>query len=389
LKIKKIDAFGNNSIKVPFFRPYIDKEDIKSIGNSLKRPLLTDGPILQEFESKFSKFAGAKFAVGVSNATSALQLSLKALGIKKNDEVILPDMTFVATGNAILNVGATPVIVDVNEDMNISLDSIKESITSKTKAIIPVHFAGKICDIKNIKKITKTNNLFLIEDCAHAIGAKFENKHAGTFGDAGCFSFYPTKNITTIEGGMVICNSKNTAQRIQSFRNHGITQTLKQRFSDGKPWDYDEIEPGYNFRLDEIRASLGISQLKKISKLNSLRRKACEYYNSELKNIDGIESPEISKKNDNAFHLYIIKIKKEYGLSRDKLFLKLLNSGIRTSVHYKPLHKFTVFKKATKIKKELKNSKILYGEILSLPLFPMITKTEQNYVIEKIKQFQG
>jgi len=388
LKIKKIDAFGNNSIKVPFFRPYIDKEDIKSIENSLRQPLLTDGPILQEFESKFSKFTGTKFAVGVSNATSALQLSLKALGIQKNDEVILPDMTFVATGNAILNVGATPVIVDVNDDMNISLDSIKESITSKTKAIIPVHFAGKICDIKNIKKIATTNNLFLIEDCAHAIGAKFENKHAGTFGDAGCFSFYPTKNITTIEGGMVICNSKNTLQRIQSFRNHGITRTLKQRFSDGKPWDYDEIEPGYNFRLDEIRASLGISQLNKISKLNALRRKACEYYNSKLDNIDGIESPQLSKKNDNAFHLYIIKIKKDYGLSRDKLFLKLLNSGIRTSVHYKPLHKFTVFKKTAKIKKELKNSKNLYTEILSLPLFPMITKKEQDYVIENIKKLK-
>jgi len=389
LKIKKTDAFGNNSIKVPFFRPYIDKEDIKSIENSLKRPLLTDGPILQEFESKFSKFTGGRFAVGVSNATSALQLSLKALGIKKNDEVILPDMTFVATGNAILNVGATPVIVDVNDDMNISLDSIKESITSKTKAIIPVHFAGKICDIKNIKKIARTNNLFLIEDCAHAIGAKFENKHAGTFGDTGCFSFYPTKNITTLEGGMVICNSKNIAQRIKSFRNHGITQTLKQRFSGGKPWDYDEIEPGYNFRLDEIRASLGISQLKKISRLNNMRRKACEYYTSKLKNINGIEPPETSKKNDNAFHLYIIKIKKEYGLSRDKLFLKLLNSGIRTSVHYKPLHKFTVFKKEAKIKNELKISNSLYNEILSLPLFPMITQTEQNYVIEKIKQFQG
>ena len=272
--------------------------------------------------------------------------------------------------------------------MNISLDSIKESITSKTKAIIPVHFAGKICDIKNIKKIATTNNLFLIEDCAHAIGAKFENKHAGTFGDAGCFSFYPTKNITTIEGGMVICNSKNTLQRIQSFRNHGITRTLKQRFSDGKPWDYDEIEPGYNFRLDEIRASLGISQLNKISKLNALRRKACEYYNSKLDNIDGIESPQLSKKNDNAFHLYIIKIKKDYGLSRDKLFLKLLNSGIRTSVHYKPLHKFTVFKKTAKIKKELKNSKNLYTEILSLPLFPMITKKEQDYVIENIKKLK-
>ena len=385
MKIKKTDAFGNNFIKVPFFKPYIDNEDVKSIKNALKRSLLTDGPILQEFESKFSKFSGAKFSVGVSNATSALQLSLKALGVKKNDEVIIPDMTFVATGNAVLNVGAIPVLADINNDMNISLDSIQENINSKTKAIIPVHFAGKICNIKNIKKIARKNNLLLIEDCAHSIGAKFENNHAGTFGDAGCFSFYPTKNITTIEGGMVICNSKNISQKLQSLRNHGLTKSLNQRFTSGKPWDYDEVEPGYNFRLDEIRSSLGISQLKKISKLNNLRRKACEYYNYKLKNIDGIECPEISKNNDNAFHLYIIKIKKEYGLSRDKLFLKLLNFGVRTSVHYKPLHKFTAFKKSAKIQGKLKNSKIIYNEILSLPLYPMISQKEQNLVINLIK----
>jgi len=386
---KKHDAFNDKSIKVPFFKPYITKEDQCAMKNALSRSLLTDGPILQEFESNFSKYTNSKFAIGVSNATAALQLSLKSLGIGKNDEVIIPDITFVATGNAVLNSGATPIIVDVNQnDLNISLNSIEENITSKTKAIIPVHFAGKICEITKIKKIAKNHNLILIEDCAHAIGAKFNNKHVGNFGDAGCFSFYPTKNITTIEGGMVICNSKNLSTKIFSLRNHGITRSLKQRFSKGKPWDYDEIEPGYNFRLDEIRASLGISQLKRISQLNQLRKSACEYYNLKLKNIDGIQIPEISKDNSNVYHLYIIKIQKQFGISRDKLFSKLLESGIRTSVHYKPLHEFTAFKKFGKISKKLKNAIKIYDEILSLPLYPLITRQEQDYVIENIKKLK-
>ena len=383
---KNNDAFNDKTIKVPFFKPYITKDDQNAVKNALTRTLLTDGPILREFESNFSKYTNSKFAIAVSNATSALQLSLKSLGVGKKDEVIIPDMTFVATGNAVLNSGATPVIVDVNQnDLNISLNSIEENITSKTKAIIPVHFAGKICEIAKIKKIAKNHNLILIEDCAHAIGAKFANKHVGNFGDAGCFSFYPTKNITTIEGGMVICNSKNLSTKITSFRNHGITRSLKQRFSKGKPWDYDEIEPGYNFRLDEIRASLGISQLKRISQLNHLRKSACEYYNFKLKNINGIQTPEISKGDDNVYHLYIIKIQKQFSISRDKLFRKLLEAGIRTSVHYKPLHEFTVFKKLGKISKQLKNTNMIYNEILSLPLYPMITKKEQDYVSKHIK----
>ena len=257
--MKKIhtDAFENNSIKVPFVVPNIEPSDKHAIEIALKSTLLTDGPILKKFESDFSKFTGSKYAIGVSNATSALHLSLKSVGIEKDDEVIIPNITFVATANAVLYTGATPVLVDVNDnDINISIKSIEESITEKTKAIIPVHFAGKSCDMSAIQKLAKKNNLEIIEDCAHAIGTKFNKTHVGNFGKTGCFSFYPTKNLTTFEGGMIITNSKKIASKIRSMRNHGITKSLKERFSNGYPWDFDVSELGYNYRLDEIRSSL-------------------------------------------------------------------------------------------------------------------------------------
>jgi len=381
------DSFSKSGVKVPFFVPQITNDDIKSVVNALKSPLLTDGPKLREFETAFSKFTGAKYAIGVSNATSALHLSLKAIGLKKGDEVIIPDQTFVATANAVLLSGATPVIADVEENgMNISASSIEENITKKTKLILPVHIAGKACDMKSLKKIARKHNLPILEDCAHAIGAKYDGKHVGTFGLAGCFSFYPTKNITTIEGGMVITNSKQIADYVQTTRNHGLTRTLSQRFTTGKPWDYDVIEPGYNYRLDEVRSSLGLSQLKRIKKLNNLRKKAFEYYNRHLGQIEGIITPEVSEKDDNVYHLYIVRIQKKYGTDRDALFKKLLKLGIRTSLHYKPLHEFTSLKKLAKSYGSLANTNSLYREILSLPLYPEITHKEQDYVVQCMAQ---
>lgn len=379
------DAFGNTKIKVPFFSPYIDKRDKKAVNIALKSTLLTDGPKLREFEANFCQFTGAKHAVGVSNATAALHLSLKTLGIGSGDEVIVPDMTFVATANAVLLTGATPVIVDVDSlDMNMSITSLEKCITHKTKAILPVHFAGKACKIERIKRIAKSNEIYLIEDCAHAIGTKVCGKHVGTFGDAGCFSFYPTKNITTLEGGMLITDKKKIADDASSARNHGITKSLGQRYTSKKPWDYDVITPGYNYRLDEIRSSLGLSQLKKITRLNNLRKKAFEYYNERLQDINGIEIPDKGLVGEHSFHLYIIKVKKEFKISRDALYSKLLKSGIRTTVHYKPLHMFSVMKKKAKTYDELINSKQIYQQALSLPLYPEISKKQQDLVIQAL-----
>jgi dTDP-4-amino-4,6-dideoxygalactose transaminase len=273
--------------------------------------------------------------------------------------------------------------------MNISIDSIEDSITPKTKAILPVHFAGKACEMGKIRKIAKENDLFLIEDCAHAIGTRKNNKHVGTFGDAGCFSFYPTKNFTTIEGGMVITNSKKLAKYVASARSHGLTRSLADRYTKGKPWNYDIIHPGFNYRLDEIRSSLGLNQLKRLNSLNYKRIVASRYYTKELEKIPGVITPSNFSRNEHTYHLYIIKITEQFAKKRDKVFSELKNHGIQVTVHYKPLHKFSAYKKLAKISGLLNNSKRIYNEILTLPFYPGISKKEQDIVIKNLKKLNN
>jgi len=376
----------NNTIKVPFFLPYVDSKDIAEIKEAALSSFLTNGPKLDSFEQKFKKFTKSKYAVGVSNATSALYLSLKALGIKKNDEVIIPDLTFAATANSVLQTGATPVLADINEEtLNISTESIIKNISKKTKAIIPVHLAGTPCDMQKIMRIAKSNSLKVIEDCAHGIGTSYNKKHVGNFGNAGCFSFYPTKNLTTIEGGMVITNDKKIADFIQLARNHGMSRSLMSRYSTGKPWEYDIKNIGYNYRLDEIRSALGISQLQKLTILNKKRLIAFRYYNKELKNISGLIVPDEKNFKNNSCHLYIVRITSDAKITRDKLFYSLQKKGIGSSVHYKPLHEFTLFRKKGTSRDSLSISKRMYKEILSLPMYPQLTRHSQDYVIKSIK----
>jgi len=376
----------NNVIKVPFFLPYVDGKDITEIKKAASLSFLTNGPKLDSFEQKFKKFTKSKYAVGVSNATSALYLSLKALGIKKNDEVIIPDLTFAATANSVLQTGATPVLADINEEtLNISTESIIKNISKKTKAIIPVHLAGTPCDMQKIMRIAKSNSLKVIEDCAHGIGTSYNKKHVGNFGNAGCFSFYPTKNLTTIEGGMVITNDKKIADFIQLARNHGMSRSLMSRYSTGKPWEYDIKNIGYNYRLDEIRSALGISQLQKLTILNKKRLIAFRYYNKELKNISGLIVPDEKNFKNNSCHLYIVRITSDAKITRDKLFYSLQKKGIGSSVHYKPLHEFTLFRKKGTSRDSLSISKRMYKEILSLPMYPQLTRHSQDYVIKSIK----
>jgi len=376
----------NNSIKIPFFLPYVDSKDITEIKKAASAPFLTNGPKLDIFEQKFKKFTKSKYAIGVSNATAALYLSLKALGIKKNDEVIVPDLTFVATANVVLQVGATPVLVDIDDEtLNISTESIIKNISRKTKAIIPVHLAGTPCDMQKIMKIARSNSLKVIEDCAHGIGTSYNKKHVGNFGNAGCFSFYPTKNLTTIEGGMIITNDEKIADFIQLARNHGMSRSLMSRYSSGKPWEYDIKDIGYNYRLDEIRSTLGISQLQKLTILNKKRLTAFLYYNKGLKNIPGLIVPNEKNFRDNSCHLYIIRITADAKISRDKLFYSLQKKGIGSSVHYKPLHEFTLFRKKGISRGSLSISKRIYKEILSLPMYPQLPRSSQDYIIKSIK----
>jgi len=379
------DFFKDPKIKFPAYEPWISNDDKKIVNKTLSQSMLTLGPQLEKFESDFSKYSNAKYAIAVSNCTAALHLSLMALGIKKNDEVIIPDLTFVADANAILACNAKPVIVDINQDdFFLSISNIKKNITKKTKAIIPVHIYGQVCNIEEIMDVAKDHNLKVIEDCAHAVGTFHKSKHVGTLGSTGCFSFYPTKNITTAEGGMVITNSKQIAEKVRQLRSHGMTKSLKNRYSSEYPWIFDIIEPGYNYRLDEIRAALGITQLKRIKKINELRTKASSYYHKNLQNIPGIILPDMVNDKTHSYHLYTIRVTKPYKLSRNQLFKKLKDNGIRTTVYWMPVHEYTAYQKFAK-KSNVINTTKIYDEILALPLFPNISKIHQNNVIKVIK----
>ena len=385
----KKDFFEDKKIKFPAYEPWISDEDKKIVKKTLTQSMLTLGPQLEKFENDFCKYSKAKYAVAVSNCTAALHLSLMALGIKKDDEVIIPDLTFVADANAILACNAKPVIVDINkENFFLSISNIKKNITKKTKAIIPVHIYGQVCNIEDILDVAKDNNLKVIEDCAHAVGTFHKSKHVGTLGNTGCFSFYPTKNITTAEGGMVITNSEKIAEKVRQLRNHGMTKSLKSRYSSEYPWIFDIKQPGYNYRLDEIRAALGITQLKRIKKINELRKKASSYYNKNLQNIPGIILPDMVNDKTHSYHLYTIRVTKPYKLSRNQLFKKLKDNGIRTTVYWMPIHKYTAYRKFVKTSNTLNTTKI-YDEILALPLFPNISKKHQDAVIKVIKSVKN
>jgi len=385
----KKDFFEDKKIKFPAYEPWISDEDKKIVKKTLTQSMLTLGPQLEKFENDFCKYSKAKYAVAVSNCTAALHLSLMALGIKKDDEVIIPDLTFVADANAILACNAKPVIVDINkENFFLSISNIKKNITKKTKAIIPVHIYGQVCNIEEILDVAKDNNLKVIEDCAHAVGTFHKSKHVGTLGNTGCFSFYPTKNITTAEGGMVITNSEKIAEKVRQLRNHGMTKSLKSRYSSEYPWIFDIKQPGYNYRLDEIRAALGITQLKRIKKINELRKKASSYYNKNLQNIPGIILPDMVNDKTHSYHLYTIRVTKPYKLSRNQLFKKLKDDGIRTTVYWMPIHKYTAYRKFVKTSNTLNTTKI-YDEILALPLFPNISKKHQDAVIKVIKSVKN
>ena len=382
--MKKLDSF-NQSIKVPAYVPWISKEDKDAVLKSLSQTMLTLGPTLEKFESMFAKYTKSKHAVAVSNCTAALHLSLKALGIEKGDEVIIPDLSFIADANAVIATGAIPVLADIeNDGFSISIKSIKQKITRKTKAIIPIHIYGEVCKIMEIHDIAKSNNISVVEDCAHAIGTFYKGKHVGNFGSMGCFSFYPTKNMTTAEGGMVITDSSKLAEKVRQLRSHGMTKSLAKRYSSKYPWLFDVKEPGYNYRLDEIRSALGISQLRRINKINALRKKAAAYYTTNLAKAKGIIIPRIVDDKSHSYHLYTIRVTKSFGMSRDRLYNLLRKNGIRTTLYWTPIHEYTAYKKFVKNSSDYTNTKKTYEEILALPLYPTISRSKQKRVIDCI-----
>ena len=372
-------------MNIPFFKPWINDEDKKHVANALNQRWLTNGPNLLKFENKFSVTNNSKFSIAVSTATHGLHLSLASLGIGSGDEVIVPTFTFSATADAVEYCGAKPIFVDVDmNSFNIIPNEIKKKITKKTKAIVVVHYGGQSCDMNEILKISKAKNIPVIEDCAHALGSTYGLKKCGTIGNVGCFSFYPTKVITTGEGGMITTNNIKLFQKIKSLRSHGMSILPSEREKKAS-WEYDIVELGFNYRLDEIRSALGFSQLKRLGEINKRRKIVARKYSELLNNIKGIISPITKKNRNHIFHLYSIKVDENYSLTRDELFQKLYSKHIGTSVQYKPLHLMTYYKQKYKLKKsDFPNSNLLEKQILCLPIYPLMTDKEIKYVTSQI-----
>jgi len=370
-------------MKVPYFFPWITTEDKKSVLNSLEQRWLTNGPNLKKFEDGIKKFIQTKYASGVGSATHALHLSVRSLGIHAHDEVIVPTFTFAASANCVTYCNAKPILVDVDpKTFNISPKMIEKKITKKTKAIIVVHYGGQSCDMSEIISIVKKYDLYLIEDCAHALGSVYKNKKCGSFGHTGCFSFYPTKIITTGEGGMITTNNSKLFEKIKILKSQGLNILPTDREKSSK-WRYDIIDLGYNYRMDEIRASLGLSQLKRINKINQMRIKIGKTYDSLLKKIKGITIPYVESNRNHIYHLYTIKIDRDYHLTRDELFQKLNKVGIGSSVQFYPLHLMS-YNKGKYRKSDFPIANKLKDQVLSLPIFPTMTTKQIEYVCKQL-----
>jgi perosamine synthetase len=374
---------------IPFYIPWINKDDRKAVCEALKSRWLTGGPQAENFERMFADYIGTKYAVAVSSCTAALHLAMRSLDVKTGDEVIVPDLTFAATANAPLFCGAKPVFADVDEKtFNISPNDVLNRITSKTKAIIPVHYGGQPCDMKELTEIAEDHKLFIVEDCAHSLGAKYEGRQTGTFGIMGCFSFYPTKIITTLEGGMITTNDAKIHKRLQLLREHGMNKTAIQRELSAT-WSYDVVDLGYNYRLTEPQAALGISQLKRIEQGINRRIRSASNYTKQLSSRNlNVVTPSTAPNRSHIFHLYTIRILQNSDETRrNKVFKKLSESGIQSSVHYTPLHLMSFYKQfLTEKSSHFPIAEKISKEILSLPLYPTLTGKNTKKITRIIRE---
>jgi UDP-4-amino-4,6-dideoxy-N-acetyl-beta-L-altrosamine transaminase len=380
-------ATRNNFL--PFARPLIEQEDIEEVIDTLKSDWLTTGPKTHLFEEEFAKYIGCKYAVAVNSCTAALHISLAALGIGKGDEVITTPYTFVSTVNVILQQGARQVLVDIKPDtFNINPDLIREKINDKTKAIIPVHFGGQPCEMGKIMKIAKDNNLLVIEDAAHAISAEYEGRKIGTIGDATCFSFYPTKNMTTGEGGMVTTDDEKLRERLKIWELHGISKDAWRRYSAEGSWYYEVVCPGYKYNMTDIQASLGLHQLEKLNLFQKRREEIVKFYGEAFSDLEEIETPFVKSNIKPAWHLYVIKIVSEkLKINRNQFIEALKAENIGTSVHFIPVHLHPYYRDTYGFRRgDFPNAEYAFDRVISLPLFPKMSNKDVKDVIDAVRK---
>ncbi|MFP3892091.1 UDP-4-amino-4,6-dideoxy-N-acetyl-beta-L-altrosamine transaminase [Exiguobacterium indicum] len=371
---------------LPYGRQWIEDDDIEAVVKILKSDFLTTGPAILEFEEAVAHYVGAKYAVSFSNGTAALHGACFAAGIQEGDEVITTPMTFAASANCVLYQGGNPVFADIDDSTyNIDPKQIEEKITSKTKAIIPVHFTGQPAELDEIHRLAQEHNLIVIEDAAHALGASYKKKRIGGLSDMTMFSFHPVKHVTSGEGGVITTNDDVYYQKLLQFRSHGIIKDQQLMTESHGPWYYEMQSLGFNYRMTDIQAALGANQLKKIDHFLSRRKHYVSLYNEAFESRDEIRIPAQHPDGDSSWHLYIIRLQTEkMKVSRKVIYEELMKENIGVNVHYIPVHKMPYYQQLGYGKETYPVAEKLYEEILTLPLFPKMSVDDINDVITAV-----
>jgi len=371
--------------KIPLFKIYWDEEDVRMVSGAIKAGMnWATGPNVGKFEELIASYVGTKYAVTFNSGTSALHAALLAHGIKNGDEVIVPSFTFIATANAPLFVGAKPIFADIEEEtFGLDSEDVKEKITDKTRAIIPIHYGGCACKIRELKEISDDHNLILIEDAAESLGARIGNEKVGTFGDSAMLSLCAPKVITTGEGGVIVTNSKDVYEKMKLVRSHGRLET-QDYFSSSEYLDY--ITLGYNFRMSNVVAALGIAQLKKVDKIIEMRRENADYMSEKLSEINEIKIPSPPKDYFHIYQMYSIEIK-DGRETRDVLAKYLNNKGIMTKIYFEPVHQTYFYKNKLGYNNKLPITEEISSRILTLPMYPSLQQKEMDYIAKSINLF--
>ena len=370
---------------LPLARPSVGRDELAAAAEVIESGFWTTGPKVFEFESCLAECLSEETTLsvtGLNSCTSGLFLSLKALGITEGDEVIVPTWTFAATSLVVEWVGAKPVLCDIEGDsLNIDTEKVEKLVTNRTKAIIPVHIAGYPCEMEKIRDIADYHNLRIVEDAAHAIGTKYKGRKIGNFSDVTCFSFYATKNLAMGEGGAAVSHDNHLIEKIKRMAYFGINKTAFKRYQKNGSWAYDIEELGYKCNLDSIHAAIGIAQLKKLDAMNKRRREIAQCYKAELDR--RISFTIDSEENYHIYHLFPIML--PTGINRDEFIDKLKENNIGTSVHFKPLHKHSHYKKMFP-DNNFPVADRIYKRVVSIPMFPAMTDEDIGYVVHHINR---
>lgn len=368
---------------IPYGKQTIEQDDIQAVVDVLKSDFLTTGPKIAEFEQTVADYVGAKYAVAISNGTSALHAACFAAGIEPGDEVITTPLTFAASANCVLYCGGTPVFADVDpKTYNIDPEDIQRKITDRTKAIIAVHLAGQPCDMDAIHSIAREHGLIVIEDGAHALGSVYKGKKVGSMSDMTTFSFHPVKPITTGEGGMIVTDNEDFYKKMILFRSHGITRDDSMMTRNDGPWFYQQFNLGYNYRITDIQCALGCSQMKKLDRFLARRKEIVARYNEAFADCDNIITPYQLSDTESGLHLYIVQVKK---CDRRQVFENMREKGIGVNVHYIPVYMHPYYQEHGYENVHCANAEEIYSHIISLPLYPGLTSEQQDYVIDTLK----